>query len=118
VLRELHDIGSVLPTHHSLLIDHLSYAIKVSKLIPIVVALMSVVGVSMMLIIPTTTIPVSGSGIGEQCRHFPVNTNNDGSGSFNPTEPYRFEERCCPEGQVWQWDHPGPSNGYWDCEPA
>jgi hypothetical protein len=38
----------------------------VSKLIPIVVALSLVIGVSMMLMIPTMTIPVSGQTEGEQ----------------------------------------------------
>jgi hypothetical protein len=71
-----------------------------------VVALISVIGVSMVLIIPTTTILVSGLREGEQCTVFPADLFPDSSG-----------ERCCPEGQVWETEHAGPGT-YWDCEPG
>lgn len=78
-----------------------------SKLIPIVVALSLVIGVSMMLMIPTMTIPVSGQTEGEQCTVFRPDLFPDSSG----------KEVCCPEGQVWSTVHPGPGT-YWDCEPV
>jgi hypothetical protein len=78
----------------------------VSKLIPTVAALILVVGMSMVLMIPTTTIPVSGLREGEQCTVFPADLFPDSSG-----------ERCCPEGHVWETEHAGPGT-YWDCEPG
>ena len=77
-----------------------------SKLIPIGVALISEIGMSMVLMILTTTIPVSGLREGEQCTVFPADLFPDSSG-----------ERCCPEGQVWETEHAGPGT-YWDCEPG
>jgi hypothetical protein len=78
----------------------------VSNLTPIVVVLISVIGMSMVLMIPTTTIPVTGLREGEQCTVFPADLFPDSSG-----------ERCCPEGQVWETEHAGPGT-YWDCEPG
>jgi hypothetical protein len=79
----------------------------VSNLIPIVIALISVIGMSMILVIPTTTIPVRGLTEGEQCTEFPPDLFPGSSG----------EPECCPEGQVWETQHPGPGT-YWGCEPV
>jgi hypothetical protein len=84
----------------------LPYAINLSKLIPIMVVLISVIGVSMMLIIPTTTILVSGLREGEQCTVFLADLFPDSTG-----------ERCCPAGHVWKTEHAGAGT-YWDCEPG
>jgi hypothetical protein len=77
----------------------------VSKLIPIVIALILVIGVSMMLIIPTTTNPVSGQSASIQCRLFD-----------DPDRLVRSHEICCPEGQVWELGV-GVNKGetYWKC---
>ena len=77
-----------------------------SNLTPIVIVLISVIGVSMMSIISTTTIPVSGQREGEQCVIFPPDLFPGSSG----------KEECCPEGQVWSTSHASPGT-YWDCEP-
>ena len=77
-----------------------------SILIPIVIALILVIGVSTMIIISTTTIPVSGQ-IGERCRDVPIG---------NPIGEHTFQKECCPEGHHWECEHLG--RFYWDCVPG
>jgi hypothetical protein len=79
----------------------------VSKLIPIVIALILVIlviGMSTVLIMPTTPIPVSGQE-GKQCRDVLIG---------DPDQAHRIEE-CCPEEHNWEYEHPGPGR-YWACE--